>query len=269
MSISSILIFLLVLCFLEFCVFCYFTPNLRSFFNKTVDEEPVIDEAQTNKKNIQESISYDIINDEWKTDEYVIDDNSGNKPVEEEWKEDIVRVKINNIDSQLLEIDPDFKIDEFYNYIFKLYSKIAESYSNDDIRAVSSLMSKELYQDNVRQLDYFRRKNMKHLISVTDFLNCKIIDMRKIEGNLYVKVELSLKCYDYIIDRTTEKVVKGIGKKPLNCVFHLILKRKMTSLHFSRSAKHNPVIPEIVTSSNLNDDDWILVSNRIVRRRSR
>ena len=82
-------------------------------------------------------------------------------------------------------------------------------------------------------------------------------------------IELKVMCYDYIMNRTTQKVVKGISNKQLYCVYHLVLKRKLIPLHFSKMGAKQHAIPSITNSSNLNDDKWILSANRVIRRRAK
>ena len=278
MSISSILIFILVLAFLEFCVFLYFTPNIMKLFiknkndyeaNDDNDDEIEVSYLKENDKPIINN-KIDTLNDDWVTDELDVDDDFQDIPKNnEKWTDDILDANQDTVDAKLLAVDPDFKIDQFYLYVFDLYSHIAESYSSDNLRDASIYMSKELYQENVRQLDYFRRKNMQHIIQVKEFLNCQIMDTRLIDSDLYLKIELTISCYDYIINRSNSKVIKGTSDKPLLCTFHMIFKRKIKQLRFSRSSKYEPVIPEIKQASTLNDEDWLLISNKIVRRRSK
>ena len=263
MNISSIIIFLLVLAFLEFCVFCYFTPDLLSFFTgkEKVDDDDLEEIEETQKQTFPE--------EKWESDELSDDEIKPLVFPNEEWKDDNLETDIDDVNKLLFEIDPDFKLDQFFLSIFDLYSTIANYYSEDNLKEVSSLMSKELYQENVRQLDSFRRKNLQHIVQVTDYINCHILDAKVIERDLYVKVELKVGSYDYIMNRTSQKIVKGDLDKQLYSVYHLILKRNVTPLHFSKMANKQPVIPSVTNSSNLNDDKWILSANRIMRRRSK
>ena len=263
MDIVSIVIFLLVLLFLEFCVFCYFTPNLVAFFTKKsyYEEDDDVDEDINNKLVFPEEI--------WEVDEISDEEIEPLTFPDEEWEDDSVEVNIDDINKLLFEIDPDFKTDQFYLSIFDLYSHIADCYSEDNLKEVSEMMTKELYQENVRQLDSFRKRNLQHIVHVTDYINCQILDAKVIERDLYIKVELKVNCYDYIMNRTNQKIVKGIGNKQLYSVYHLILKKKLLPLHFSKLTNKHAVIPEVTNFSNLNDDKWVLSANRIVRRRKK
>lgn len=265
MSLGSIIIFLLVLLFLEFCVFCYFTSDLIAFFT---GKKPLIEEED--EEDYEEKPQPLVVSEEkWEIDELSDDEIKPLEFPDEKWEDDSEIVNMDKVNRLLFEVDPDFKIDQFYFSIFDLYSKIADYYSEDHLREVANLMSKELYQENVRQLDYFRKKNLQHIVQVKDYINCQILDAKIIEGYLYVKVELKVMCYDYIMNRATQKVVKGISDKSLYCVYHLILKRKLIPLHFSKMGVKQPVIPSVTNSSNLNDDKWILSANRVVRRRAK
>lgn len=280
-SFFSIVTFLLVLLFLEFCVLCYFVPNVIAFFKGDRDafeDDEVNDnyeEDSNDSDNVYETVEQlndeelpeiPVFEGEWEPDELSIDEIKPLVLPKEEWKEDTIKEK-NDLNSLLLEIDSFFKLDEFYLQVYNLYSQIADFYTEDNIRGAEQLMTKELYKENVRQLDSFRKRNLQHIVQVKEYLNCKIMDAKVIDRQLYVKVELVINAYDYIVNKSNQKVQKGIANKPLYSVYHLILKRDLTPLNFVHSTQKNPVIPQIVNSSDLNDDKWILAANRIVKRR--
>lgn len=277
-SFFSIITFLLVLLFLEFCVFCYFVPNIMAIFKKGSDifEDDNYNE-KTSIKNKTDDVNIDELDEElpplspyegeWEQDELSIDEI---KPIvlpKNEWVDDTNNKIKKDPNSLLLEIDSFFKLDEFYLQVYDLYMKIANFYTEDNIRGAEELMTKELYKENVRQLDSFRKRNLRHVVEVIEYLNCKIMDAKVIDRQLYVKVELTINAYDYIINKSSQKVQKGISTKPLYSVYHLILQKELKPLSFSHVTDNNSVIPSIVNASNLNDDKWVLAANRIVKRR--
>jgi len=276
-SVFSIFTFILVLAFLEFCVFCYFTPDLFALFkkkknndkqdlNNTVDDLSSLvmslpkDEWKKDELNEEDIKPLVFPEEKWKSDE--LSDEEINSLIfpEEEWKEDPNNNPEVKPYSILLDIDPDFKLDEFYETVYDIYSKVVDYYSEDEIKGVSSLMTKELYKENVRQLDYFRRNNLQHVVKIVDYLNCKILKCQIIDREVYVRVELKLDCYDYIMNRTSLKVEQGTNKKVLSCKYHLVFKRKVKPV---RTVHNN------LNDSNMmfDDENWILSSNKIVRRR--
>lgn len=277
-SFFSIITFLLVLLFLEFCVFCYFVPNIMAIFKKGSDifEDDNYNE-KTSIKNKTDDVNIEELDEElpplspyegeWEQDELSIDEI---KPIvlpKNEWVDDTNNKIKKDPNSLLLEIDSFFKLDEFYLQVYDLYMKIANFYTEDNIRGAEELMTKELYKENVRQLDSFRKRNLRHVVEVIEYLNCKIMDAKVIDRQLYVKVELTINAYDYIINKSSQKVQKGISTKPLYSVYHLILQKELKPLPFSHVTDNNSVIPSIVNASNLNDDKWVLAANRIVKRR--
>lgn len=265
MNIKSIIIFLFVLIFVEFCIYYYFMADFRSIFsvkkkNINMDNDDEI-EDEDNSLVFPEEI--------WVKDELSEEEIKPLSFSNEEWNEDNFEVDMDSVNKLLFDIDPDFKVDQFFLSVFDLYSTIANYYSKDNLKEVANLMSKELYQENVRQLDYFRRRNLQHIVQVEDYINCQILDAKIIDHNLYVTVELKLDCYDYIINRSSQRVVRGIGNKSLYSVYHLILKRKITPIYFSKLDSNKSIVPSITNVSNLNDNNWILSANRITCRRSK
>lgn len=278
MNIHSIIIFLIVLLFLEFCVFCYFHSNIfKAFCSKRkkvnkYDEYDVGDlefpeeRWESDELSDEEMTPLIFADEKWEIDE-LSDEEIGSLSFEDEkWKDDSVSVDIDKVNKLLFEIDPEFKLDLFYLSVYDIYAIIAANYSDDNLKEVSNLMSKELYHANVRQLDSFRKRNLQHIVEIRDYINCGILDAKVIDHDLYVKVELKVSCYDYIMNRGSKKVVRGIGNKELISIYHLILKRKLTKIHLSRVTEMQALSPKVTNSSNLNDDNWILTANKIVYR---
>lgn len=279
MNIHSIIIFLVVLLFLEFCVFCYFHSNIfRTFSSKRRrtkdDDEYDIGDLEfpeehweSDELSDEEMTPLIFADEKWEVDELSDDELGVLSFQDEKWKDDSIAVDIDEVNKLLFEIDPDFKLDLFYLSVYDIYAIIAANYSDDKLKEVSNLMSKELYQANVRQLDSFRKRNLQHIVEIRDYINCSILDAKIIDSDLYVKVELKVSCYDYIINRASKKIVRGIGNKELFSVYRLILKRKLTKLHCSKVTERHDVLPVVTNSSDLNDDNWVLTANKIICRR--
>ena len=273
-SLFSCFTFLLVLAFLEFCVFCYFTPDLFSFIKKKKNYSYHVDDE--NNEEIEELIEddnaeekFDFPEQEWIQDEIFEEDMKPLVFPDEEWKEDDVKQTKKEAHSLLLEIDPDFKLDEFYHEVFDLYANIDECYTEDKLREVSDKMTKELYQENVKQLDYFRRNNLQHVVRVEDYVNCKILKVQVVEHNLYVKLELKVGCFDYIMSKSSQKVIRGINGQVLNCTYHLVVQKKMKPTRMSYNSITNKLSTTSIMSSSNEENNWILSENKIVRRRVR
>lgn len=276
-SLFSCFTFLLVLAFLEFCVFCYFTPNLFNFFKKKKnysdsyyeDENEEDDEELDMVKNDVSDANLSFPEENWIQDEIFEEDMKPLVFPDEEWKEDDVEQTKRESHSLLLELDPDFKLDEFYHEVFDLYANVAECYTEDKLRDVADLMTKELYQENVKQLDYFRRHNLQHVVRVEDYINSKILKVQVIERELYVKLELKVGCFDYIMNKSYQKVVRGVGDQVLNCTYHLIVKKKIRPTRMSYNALTDKLSTSSIMSNSNEENNWILSGNKIIRRRVR
>ena len=179
--------------------------------------------------------------------------------------DDNIEVDNNQI---LLDFDPDFKLDLFYHQIYDIYTKIAEHYSNDTIRDVSSLMTNDLFKKNIRQLDSFRKRNLRHIVKVDDYLKCSIMDVRVVDEEVFVKVELELSCYDYIIRNINQKIYQGVSDKPLHCIYHLVLKKKAKSNRVTSNPLTDQLLGPTFDSQKENNEKWVLVDNNIAHRRS-
>ncbi|MDD6224013.1 MAG: TIM44-like domain-containing protein [bacterium] len=271
-SISSLSVFLVVLLFLEFCVFCYFTPNLFDLFHRksslcSGSEE----DGEKHDENISSSFGDGDFDEEFFDSLAQKNEEIGSLILpDEEWLEDHCLDCHDETYSLLLELDPDFKIDTFYANVYFLYSNILDRYVEDDLREVSYFMTRELYQKNVKQLDYFRKRNLKHIVQVSEFLNCQILNCQRVGDEIYVTVELQTNSYDYIVNRTTGKVVRGVDDHTLHCVNHLILKKKIDHIQPSARELADMLFTSDIDLSYYQDsDNWALVENKIVRRRSK
>lgn len=295
MTFFSLISFILILLFLELCVFIYFTPNLKEFILKKGN----VDDSFYNRKEVhnddnnqlEDTIEFIPNNDNEDDFDYSDDEDSEIKPLEfeeqewvsdeldddeikelefkeEEWKEDAYESKSKNATSLLLSIDPDFKIDDFYLSIFELYSDISNHYTDDDLKSISDKLGRELYIANVKQMDSLRKRNLKHVVEVENYLNCQILASKIIDRDLYVKVELRISCLDYIYDKSSEKVVSGSKNKMLLCTYRMVLKRQLNQLRINNPGMSKQQFkPVLKSGTTLNDDNWILEGNVIVKRK--
>lgn len=285
-SIFSFILVFLVILFVEFCVFYYFTPNIKEFIRKKgkVDDSfynngkketnlddtmeiDSLDDLEENKKPIKPLV---FAEQNWESDELSDDEIKTLKFAEEEWQDDIYESKSKNAASLLLDVDPDFKLDDFYSSIFSLYADISNHYTDDNLKEISNKLGRELYIANVKQMDSFRKRNLKHIVEVENYLNCQILSSKIIDHDLYVKVELRVSCFDYIIDKSSNKIVSGSDKNLLFCTYRMVLKRSLSLLRVNNPGlSKNEFKPVLKAGASLNDDNWILEGNVVVKRRSK
>ena len=104
--------------------------------------------------------------------------------------------------------------DSFKKTAYDKYVMIQNAWMNFDYDKLRTLLTDELYNSYIMQLDALKLKNQKNIMSDYTYLNAKIIDVDKQNDIINVKVYLKVEMYDYVVD-SEEKVVRGDNKHKL------------------------------------------------------
>ena len=124
-----------------------------------------------------------------------------------------------------------FNKEEFIKDVFKIYKELQIACMNFDYHTIKSLVSNEVYNIYIDELETLKINNQKNIIDSIEFINGNLIDYNKINTKEIFKVELSVSCYDYIINTLNNEIVKGAKDKKVELNFVLTLQRNMEELN--------------------------------------
>ena len=107
------------------------------------------------------------------------------------------------------ELGTDFNLEEFKNEVFENYKEIQYAWMERDLEPVRHLLSDEMFNMYKTQVATLIAKNQKNIMSDIDFVHCSISDIKKKHLKVELTVTLIVNCRDYIINVSSNKVVRG------------------------------------------------------------
>ena len=127
----------------------------------------------------------------------------------------------NNYISEYEEVSQDilnkYGIDaeKFKTMVYEKYVNIQNAWSNFEYDKLRNLLTDELYNSYVMQLDALKLKNQKNIMSDFICIDCKITNVNDENGLINVAVYLRIQMFDYVVDKDN-KVVRGTDKNKID-----------------------------------------------------
>ncbi len=115
---------------------------------------------------------------------------------------------------KIIEILPDFDKNRFRIQAFEVYKKIQIAWMNFDYEALRKCTTDELYNLYHSQLVALQVKKQKNVMEDFELKAFEIVGMEKIENMVALTVQMTVECFDYVVDKNN-KVVRGTDKNKL------------------------------------------------------
>lgn len=120
---------------------------------------------------------------------------------------------------------PNFDIEEFNFKAYQIFYDVQMSWMDFDYDKLKDLVTDELYNSYVMDLDLLKVKKQKNTMKGFELIDSYIFDLKEENGLYIAKVYLNVKFYDYIEDINTGKVLRGTHTRKLNNTYLLTLIR--------------------------------------------
>ncbi len=117
-------------------------------------------------------------------------------------------INTNNINCEKTLTNYGYNSNEVINEAFKIYKDVQIAWMNLDVEPVRSVLSDEMFNMYKTQLVALKAKNQKNIMEDIVYLNGSVIDVVEKNDNINIIVNLSVTCYDYVVDQNN-KVVRG------------------------------------------------------------
>ena len=111
------------------------------------------------------------------------------------------------------------------NDAFENYKELQIAWMNFDYKKIKELVSDEMYNMYVNQLEILKIKNQQNIMSDIEFIEGYIIGYKKINNKEVFEISLKVSCYDYIINTTNNKTVRGNKNRKLTLIYLLTFER--------------------------------------------
>lgn len=96
---------------------------------------------------------------------------------------------------------------------FNIYKEIQFAWMNFDEERMRRLTTDEMYNMYLMQMNTLKVKHEKNLMYDIKYLGSSIIRRTEDNGQETIVMNMQVMCYDFIIDTTTNKVVRGMANK--------------------------------------------------------
>lgn len=126
---------------------------------------------------------------------------------------------------ELLKINSDYTEEYIVNNAYKVYEALQYAWSNFDYEGMRKLISDELYNNYVVQLDTLKLKNQRNVMEDISLLGGQIVDYSLSDNTLSVTIKLRVSQKDYIVN-AKNKIVRGNDKVHI-CTYKLYLEKGM------------------------------------------
>lgn len=96
---------------------------------------------------------------------------------------------------------------------FNIYKEIQFAWMNFDEEKIRKLTTDEMYNMYLMQLDTLKVKNQKNIMHDIKYISSKVKSVYHENGQETILINMTVSCYDFIIDTKTNQVLRGVASK--------------------------------------------------------
>jgi len=115
----------------------------------------------------------------------------------------------------------DFNIEDFNFKAYQIFYDVQMAWMDFDYDKLKELLTDELYNSYVMQLDALKVKNHKNTMKGFELINSCLFDLQEENGLYIAKVYLNVKFYDYVENEKTGMILRGTPNRKLNNIYKL------------------------------------------------
>lgn len=171
--------------------------------------------------------------------------------------------------NELIKLDPTFAESKFLTKVDNIFVMLHISLMTNNLERVKHFVSENVFNQFKEKLDTLNQNNQ---IQMFDELNVKSTTIQNVEitdENFIINVKLTSRYMDYIIDKTTKKLINGNNSSRVQKENYLTLKkrrdfktqgsvRKCPSCGANMDINNTGKCKYCGTIYNNSDYDWIL-----------
>ena len=133
-----------------------------------------------------------------------------------------ININIKNNNQAINEIKkyiPTFNASQFLSNGYNIFVRIEEAWMNFDLEKVRDCITDEMFNMYESQLTSMEMKGEQNIMKDFKLLNSAITDAKKQNNMLEVKTKYVIEFYDYIVNKDTQKVVRGNSNRKIKMVY--------------------------------------------------
>jgi len=169
-----------------------------------------------------------------------------------------------------------FNIDEFNLKAYQIFYDVQMAWMDFDYDRLKELLTDELYNNYVMQLDALKIKNHKNTMKEFELIETCLSSLKEENDRYIAEVYLNVKFFDYVENVKTGMILRGTLNRKLNNIYKLtFIRTKDESTKINNcpqcgaTVKGNSTgICEYCKSKLVNDNyTWVMSKKEIVRQR--
>lgn len=176
--------------------------------------------------------------------------------------------------NDLLKIDPTFNEGMFITKVNNIFVMLHSSVMMDNLERVKHFLSEDVYQKYDDILKDLNSRNVRQMYDELNVKNTYIKDIEIKEDCVIIKVDITSRYMDYLIDKTTGKFISGYNDHRIEKVNHLELTKKLGISSYKMDKKcpgcganidvnNNGKCAYCGSIFNTENYDWILTSIKV------
>ena len=114
--------------------------------------------------------------------------------------------------------------EQFKQMVYDKYVEIQKAWMNFEYDKLKELLTNELYNSYIMQLDALKLKNEQNIMSDFTLVDVRIIGLKEEYGILNVETYLNVTMYDYVVDKD-KNVVRGDDKHKIDIKYTITFVR--------------------------------------------
>lgn len=171
---------------------------------------------------------------------------------------------------------PKFNIEEFNFKAYQIFYDVQMAWMNFDYDKLKELLTDELYNNYVMQLDTLKLKNHKNTMRDFELIEICLSSLKEENDKFIAEVYLNVKFYDYVENIKSGIILRGTPNRKLNNIYKLtFIRTKDESNNINECPRcgasvegNSTGICEYCKSKLVNDNyNWVMSKKEIVRQR--
>ena len=174
------------------------------------------------------------------------------------------------------QVIPNFNIEEFNFKAYQIFYDVQMAWMDFDYDKLKELLTDELYNNYVMQLDALKLKNHKNSMKGFELIETCLSSLKEENDRYIAEVYLNVRFYDYVENVKTGMILRGTPNRKLNNIYKLTFVRtKDESNNINICPQcgapvegNSTGICEYCKSKLINNNyDWVMSKKEIVRQR--
>ena len=123
----------------------------------------------------------------------------------------------------------DITMEELRQEVFNTYKNIQYAWTNFDYDRIRMLTTDEIFNMYSSQLNTLEIKNQVNIMSEIEKNDVRILSVKKENGINTIEAYLKVNCYDYVINKATNQIVRGINDRKMELEYIITLVKDANS----------------------------------------